>query len=259
MFERGKLIVAAVILGVCMGSAAKAADEMNSQPLGVGVKLDYVSKYIWRGQDLNNRSAFQPSVSLSKYGFTGSVWSTQDWTGVNGNSGNFTQINSTLDYTSALPGVDGVSWSVGVIDYDFPHTRTANTVEIYGGLTFTALPLSPSIKVYRDVDEIKGTYYQLGVSKTLEKVISWNDNCYSDLALGASIAYGNSAYNRGYFGVNGGGNNDLTLTAALPTPLGKYWVIRPSINYSTMLANSIREATDKSDNLWCGVSLSVNF
>jgi len=259
MFEWNKLITVAVILAVGMGSVGKAADEMNSQPLGVGVKLNYVSKYIWRGQNLNDRSAFQPSISLSKYGFTGSIWSTQDWTGVNGHSGDFTQINYSLDYTSACPSVNGVSWSVGVIDYDFPHTKTDNTVEIYGGLTFTALPLSPWIKVYRDVDEIKGTYYQLGVGKALEKVITWNDTCYSDLALGASVAYGNGAYNKGYFGVDGGGNNDLTLSVALPTSLGKYWVIRPSINYSTMLADGIRKATDKSDNFWFGVGLSVNF
>jgi hypothetical protein len=261
MSKQGKLIVAAVILGVCIGSVAKAADEINSQPpLGVEVKLDYVSKYIWRGQNLNDRSAFQPYVSLSKYGFTGSIWATQDWTNVNGHSGNFTQINSTLDYTNAFPGVDGLNWSVGVIDYDFPHTRTANTVEIYGGLTFTALPLSPSIKVYRDVDEIKGAYYQLGIGKTIERAITWNDNYCSDLALGASIAYGNSAYNKGYFHtVNGGGFNDLTLTAALPTPLGKGWVIRPSINYATMLADNVREATNKSDNFWAGIGLSANF
>jgi hypothetical protein len=178
---------------------------------------------------------------------------------VNGHGGDFTQINYSLDYTRAFSGVDGVNWSVGVIDYDFPHTRTANTVEIYGGLAFVSLPLSPSIKVYRDIDEIKGTYYQLGVGKTLEKVICWNDIYCSDLALGASVAYGNSAYNKGYFHVDGGGNNDLTLTAALPTPLGKYWVVRPSINYATMLADGIREATDKSDNVWFGVSFSVNF
>ena len=35
------------------------------------VTTDCFSKYIWRGQNLDDKSVFQPSVSLRGYGFTG--------------------------------------------------------------------------------------------------------------------------------------------------------------------------------------------
>jgi hypothetical protein len=85
-----------------------------------------------------------------------------------------------------------------------------------------------------------------------------NDNCYCGLQLGASYGWGNAAYDKGYFGVNSGQSNDLTLSAALCTQVYT-WMIKPSINYSTMLSNSIREATDKSDNLWVGIGISTSF
>jgi hypothetical protein len=36
-------------------------------------------------------------------------------------------------------------------------------------------------------------------------------------------------------------------------------MVKPSVNYSTMLSDDIRQATDKSDNLWFGVGLSTSF
>jgi hypothetical protein len=252
------LIFAAVAATV---SAAKCADDANSLPserLDVGITLDYFGKYIWRGQNLNNESVFQPSIYLSKYGFTGSIWGSQDWTGANNNAGNVTEIDYTLDYTNTIPGIDWLSGSAGVIHYTFPHTDSASTTEVYGGLTLTSVPLNPSIKIYRDVDEIKGTYYQFGVGHTFEKINKWNEQCYCNFVVGASIGYGNGPYNKGYFGSGGGNMNDLTLTAGLPVCLGS-WTLKPSINYATMLSDPIRAATDKSDNLWGGLSLSKSF
>jgi hypothetical protein len=122
------------------------------------------------------------------------------------------------------------------------------------------LPLAPSVTFYRGVDEVKGTYYQFSLGHTIEKICQWKDQGYCDLELGASAGYGNSMYNKGNFDdVSDGKLNDLTLSVALPVYMGNGWIIKPSINYSTMLAGTIRDATDNSDNLWCGVGLSVDF
>ena len=84
-----------------------------------------------------------------------------------------------------------------------------------------------------------------------------NEKCYCGLQLGASYGWANSAYNNGYFGVNSGNSNDLTLSAGLPSAVDS-WMVRPSINYSTMLSDAIREATEKNDNLWFGVGISTS-
>ena len=199
MTRNFKWIVTLAVCTLWCGSAALAADDANSEPLEFGYTLDYFSKYIWRGQNLNDRSVFQPSAYLSKYGFTGTIWANQDWTNANGDAGNVTEIDYALDYSNTVPCIEGLEWSAGLYHYTFPHTEFAATTEVYGGLTLTDVPFSPSFKVYRDVDEIKGTYYQFGVGHEIEKLARFSEQCYCGLQLGASVGYGNTAYNKGYF------------------------------------------------------------
>lgn len=224
----------------------------------VGVSTDFYSKYIWRGQNLNDESVFQPSVSLGAYGFTGSIWGSLDLTNENGEAGDFTELDYSLDYTAALPGIDGVDFSLGVIYYDFPNTAFASTTEVYAGLSFD-LPLSPSVTVYHDIDEIDGTYIQFAVGHTIEKVKTFSEECYCDLVFGASVGYGTSNYNDGYFGVDDGGFNDLTLSVSLPVCFPGGWTMAPTLNYAMMLDSDIRSATTNSDNLYGGISISKSF
>ncbi|MCJ7728646.1 MAG: hypothetical protein MUO27_02015 [Sedimentisphaerales bacterium] len=240
-------------------AAATAAEE---QVVKFGLSADYYSKYIWRGQNINDESVFQPAVSISAYGFTGSIWGNMDLTNgsqtASGNSWEFSEFDYTLDYTAAVPNVDWLNLSVGTIYYRFPNTTYDPTTEIYGGLSLSGVPLSPSFKWYRDIDEIKGSYFQFGVGHTFEKLAEWSDKCYCGLQLGASVGWGSSAYNDGYFGVDSGKFNDLTLSTGLCVQIDS-WMVRPSVNYATMLSDSIREATEKTDNIWMGIGLSTSF
>jgi hypothetical protein len=240
---------------VCCGTLIATADE--NSPVKFRFSTDYYSKYIWRGQNINDESVLQPCVYVSAYGFTGSIWGNLDLTNSNGNSDEFTEFDYTLDYTTAIPGVESVSFSAGVIHYRFPSTTFNSTTELYGGLS-AAVPLSPAIKVYYDIDEIEGCYMQLSVGHTIEKITRWREDCYCNIQFGAAIGYGTSKYNEGYFGVESGALNDLTISGALPICFGR-WTIKPSVGYSTMLSDDVRAATVNSDNFWGGVSVSVNF
>jgi hypothetical protein len=246
-----------VVLSYLMGCGALTVAAENKSDVKFGVTTDYYSKYIWRGRNINDESVFQPSVYVSACGFTGSIWGNLDLTNSNGNSGEFTEFDYTLGYTAAVPNVESLSFSAGVIHYRFPGTPFNPTTELYGGLT-AAVPLSPAIKVYYDVDEIEGAYVQLSVGHTIEKFGQWREDCYCNLQFGAAVGYGTSKYSDGYFGVDNGALNDLTVSGALPICIGR-WTIKPSINYSTMLDDDVRAATGKSDNLWGGISALVSF
>ena len=150
-----------------------------------------------------------------------------------------------------------MSFSVGALYYDFPNTTEKPTAEVYGGLNFD-LPLTPYIKWYRDVKAINGSYVQFGVGHSIGKIWELNDNCYCGLQMGSSIGYGDSGYNKGYFNTNSGKLNDWTSSIAFPFCIGA-WTIKPSINYSAMLSDSIRSATEKSDNFWAGLTISGEF
>ncbi len=223
----------------------------------VGLTADLVSKYVWRGQDIVDNWVLQPSASAGYQGFTGTIWGNVDLTGDLVGAGQFNEIDLSLDYSHKFPGQDVLGYSVGVIHYDFANTQFPATDEVYGALTASA-PLSPSLRWYYDFDEIKGSYIQLSLGHTSEKLHQWRDDCYCDLQVGASVAYGTAGYNEGYFGVDAGAFNDLTVSAGLPFCLGK-WTIKPVIAYATMLDDNIRAATRKSDNFWGGLSVSVRF
>ena len=251
-----------VVLGLALIAFVAGTAAAEDKVVTVGVSADYFSKYIWRGQNVDNSSVLQPAVSASAYGFTGSIWGNIDLTNRSkvapDNAWEFSEYDLTLDYTNTIPGIDWLSGSVGTIYYQFPNQVYDPTTEIYGGFGLPKVPLTPSFKWYRDVQAYKGSYFQFGVGQLLDKLYVMNENCYCGLQLGASYGWGNAAYNKGYFGVDGGQSNDLTLSAALCTQVYT-WMIKPSINYSTMLSDSIREATDKSDNLWVGVGISTSF
>ncbi len=245
------LLSLAAISGFC-ASAYAAEDKFD-----FAVTADYFSKYIWRGQNLNDRSVFQPAVSVSKSGFTATVWGNLDMTGKNHNSGEFTEFDYSLDYSAPLPDVNGISFSAGVLYYDFPNTHSPATTEVYGGLNF-ALPLTPYVRLYRDVGVISGSYLQFGVGHTIEKIVEVSKTCYCGLQLGSSVGFGSSDYNKGYFGANSANTNDWTMQLAFPICIDS-WTVKPSVNYSTMLSDSIRSATAKSDNIWFGVGITRNF
>jgi hypothetical protein len=227
-----------------------------------GFTSDFYSKYIWRGQVLDNKWVLQPSISASAYGFTGSIWGNMDLSDeskiVPDNAGEFSEFDFTFDYTAAVPGIENLNFSLGVIYYRFPNQIYHPTTEIYVGLGLSDEIFSPSITVYRDIDEIDGGYVQAGIGHTFEKIYVMNEQCYCDLQLNSSIGWGNAAYNRGYFNEDGSAFNDLMVNMELPFYINS-WTISPSVSFSAVLGSDIRRATDKSDNVWIGIGLQKSF
>jgi hypothetical protein len=234
-----------------------AADQVR-----LTTSADLYGKYIWRGQNINDDPVLQPAVGANYKGFTASVWGNLDLTDDSqtapDNAGEFSELDYTLDYSFDLPEIDWLSFSVGAIYYRFPNTPYSPTTELYSGVNLSSVPLAPSIKLYRDVDEIDGSYVQLGLGHIFEKVVEWNEKCYCGLQLGASLGWGDAAYNDGYFGVDKDRLNDMTLSGGLCVQIYD-WMIKPSLNYATMLDDDIRSGRDNNDNLWLGIGIATSF
>jgi hypothetical protein len=154
MGKRETLVLALGIL-ICSTKDVLSADKVDLE-----LTTSFQSKYIWRGQNIDDDPVFQPSLSASYKGFTVAVWGNLEMTNINGNSGEFSEIDYSIAYSGTVPGMKGIGYSVGAIYYDFPATDAAGTTEVYWGLNFD-LPLSPSITVYHDVDEAEGAYLRL--------------------------------------------------------------------------------------------------
>lgn len=255
-----KMVVCAM---VCVLSWTAIAADTPS--LSTSVSAAFMSKYIWRGQLLNDDYVMQPSVGVSYGGLSASLWGNVDMTDYHDNNWEFTEYDWTAGYAGKIPGVDILKYSVGAIYYHFPST-TASTTEVYGGLGLD-MPLSPTVTLYRDVDEADSSYVAFSVSHSIDKIFELSPDMPVGMTASASIGWGNEAYNKFYWsGLDDSALNDLTMSVGFPVPvLG--WTVTPSVNYVTLLDSDVRAAdtyatysgNNDSDYLFTGITLSRSF
>ena len=250
----GSLVVILVVAGFSHIALAEETIRLD-------LSLDYYSKYIWRGQNYNDDPVFQPSISASYGNLTSTIWGSFDLSNYTGNSGDFYELDYSLDYSGSVPGFEGVDYSIGVIYYDYPGSTIKDTTEIYWGLAFD-LPLSPSITVYHDVDESEGSYISLGFGHSIDKIVELGPERAVGMEISASLGWGSGSYNKYYWGTDQSKMQDLTLAVSFPMEIGGGWTLTPSLNYVTLLSDDIR-ATDinrrESDYFFTGLSLTKSF
>jgi len=247
-------LVVCLCVFLCGTQAAIAEDKIDFE-----ITADYFGKYIWRGQNLSDDPVFQPGLSAGYKGFTAGVWGSLEMTSINNNSGEFTEWDYSLDYSGDFPGLKGIGYSVGLINYHFPSV-VGDTTEFYWGLNFD-LPLSPSITVYHDIDEVKGTYASFGLSHSIDKIAEFGPDTPVGMEIGASLGFGGSAYNESYWGIKEDKLNDLAISVSFPTEIAG-WTLAPGLNYVTLVSDSIRAGdsfSSESDYFFVGISLSKSF
>jgi len=246
-----------ILLMVLASGTAMAIDNEN---VSLDISTDLASKYIWRGQNVNDEFVLQPYIGFGAYGFSGSIWANMDLTNgsqtIPNNAGEFQEIDYTLDYSNSMPGLEKLGFSLGVIHYLFMDTSSISTTELYGGISLD-IPASPFFTWYGDVSEIDGSYLQFGFGHTFGRVAGDSDY-YMDLDLSGAFAYGTCGYNDGYFGIDEGAWNDFTLGIGVPITL-KHVTITPKFNLSTMLSEKIGNATYERTNAWFSLSFAKSF
>lgn len=224
--------------------AAEAPAEVK-QPVSVTIDVPVLSAYVWRGQVLNNEFVSQPSLTVTKGGFSVNVVNNVNFTHAStAKAPEFTETDLTLSYTTKI---QSLATTIGWIEYQFSNqtvTDASGNVKAVPGtreLFLTAglpdLPGTPTIALYRDIDEIKGSYFvaSSGYSHAFEKE-------GVTAAISGSVGYGSESYNRGYFGVNHAAFNDLTLTASAVIKAADNLTVTPVVQYATLLNSDIKNA-----------------
>ena len=247
-------------LFLILGWPLAGPQTIASTATDVEVTAAHYSKYIWRGQNLNDDPVFQTAASVSYGGLSAGIWGNMDLTNINGNTGDFSEIDYSLDYSAAMPGFEGIGYSLGAIYYDFPGTATPATAELYGALNFD-LPLSPSVTLYHDVDEADGIYVSFAAGHTMEKIAALGSDIGVGMQIGASLGWGSASYNRYYWATPQSKLNDLVLSVSFPIQIAG-WTSAPSVYYVTLVSDDIRDSdmygTD-SDFFLVGIGISRRF
>lgn len=248
-------IVSGVLILVVSTAAIFAEGD-----LGFEFTSDFNGKYIWRGQNLDDDPVFQPGFSVSYKGLTAAIWGNFELTNINGNSGDFSELDYSIDYSGDLPDMEDVGFSIGAIYYDFPGTTAPSTTELYWGFSLDTT-LSPSITFFHDIDEADGLYISAGIGHSIEKILDLGPDVPVTMEVGASYGWGDSSYNKYYWGLSDSKANDLVLSACFPFEIGG-WTVNPSLNYVTLISDDIRRTDAYSsdcDFFFVGIGLMKGF
>ncbi len=230
-------------------------------PVDLSAEVGWFGRYLWRGMTLQDAAVVQPELSASLGGFGLSVWGNVDADGADGATG-FNKYDFTVSYGVGLPVA---SLDFGFVYYALPDASERNTAEAYASASAGVL-LSPTLTVYRDVDQIDGWYWEAGVSHGLPLSPS------AGVEVAARAGAGSDRYLAGYFptavskaleaGTTASSLTDLAFTMAVPwhpTPLA---TVTPSVTWSTLMddaSDSVEDAGGDADSLVWGVSAAISF
>ena len=234
---------------ICLNSSSLGAQELSfKNTLSGDVAL--LNKYVWRGILLTDGPVLQPAVTFSTGHIKFNTWANVDLDQANGQASDINELDYTLDYTFSF---SSHSLCLGSITYTFPNTKFDATTEVF--LQFaTEAALSPTLTVYRDLDEADGTYLSFGAGYEFP-LKAWN----TDLEISAAFGWGSANHNRFYYGVAGGAVTDLSLTASLPLSFSNSFSLTPAVGYAGLLSGRLRKATASPDHFIASLKFSAFF
>ncbi len=259
-------MVYSLVLLISMGVFLKDsfAFQAGGQEVDVTVTNSYVSRYIWRGQDVyaDNDGAYQPSVDISLPGFLkGTDVDFNVWGSFPLNKGH--ELADELDYTLSFSRDLGRMYnlSLGYTYYDYPKANKYSDVQ-EPWVSFTLnripyLPLDVSFNVFAGYDfsaasggPEEGWYYSWGLSTELPLPESSLTQKGQSLSLGIT--------NWGEDGVGGLKPSSLyavEISISTSYSAGKF-SITPTLDYTINCEDKINNGDDE---LWGGLEISYTF
>ncbi len=219
-------------------AAAEGEGVLSSLGFEFSGDVNYSTKYIWRGIRLDGDPVIQPGFYLktpeSKFGRVKlGYWFSRDL--VNDDLLKSSETDYIAEYDYSFPLVDV---AIGHTYYDFPDAVPSDGApkgfsrEVYAGMAFPKLPLSPSIYYYWDYGKKEdgggeGSYTVLNLAYSLP-VKLYKYACSVDFSGHAGL--NNKQYYRGKGG-------DAAIGVGLTIPLAKNFTMKPNINYSVPWGN----------------------
>jgi uncharacterized protein (TIGR02001 family) len=131
-------------------------DESNEWRPQVDFTLEWVSRYIDKGETLNPDSVGQADLSLSLKGFYVGVWTCVDLTDVNDCHNEPEEWNYYLGYEykfTGVPGVESLTIDLGWIYCDCPQDSSSDSQELHLGIQLEDVLLAPAVVVTWDYED----------------------------------------------------------------------------------------------------------
>ena len=222
----------------------------NAQDFTLNANADFVSRYIWRGLNVNDQPNIQPSITLNYSGVKLGFWGSYGLTHQNSSDEYYStsqEIDTWLSYSIEFN--DGVSISALFTDYYYPNSGIkignfnnydnadgpgAHTVE--AGLNFTGpqvfpLSLSGYVNIYNDGGN--NIYFQGDYSVDLNEFAL---GFFVGAALGSEknpAYYGTSKFNAINVGLKG--SKQIKITEDFSLPVFCSYILNPQAEISYLI------------------------
>jgi uncharacterized protein (TIGR02001 family) len=217
--------------------------SQNNLMANTHFQVDYVSRYIWRGFDLNpyKKPVFQPSVTheFGKSGVSLDLWMSFSFANKELN-----ETDLTLTYARTLS--EQFSIEAGLIHYGWyfaPNFRFEDDTshELFARIFMPEIVFQPALTIFYDFTNGDGLYVQL------ETDYSMKPTKFLEATFSTSLGY-----NGGQWLAEGvdPGFSDLNIGLSLAYAWKKLQII-PFANYTFVLLDAI----GKEDHFWFGISL----
>lgn len=206
-------------------------------------QADVISRYIWRGFDLNpyKKPVFQPSML---YEFGNSGLSLNLWMSFSFANKELNETDLTLTYARKLS--EQFSLEAGLIHYGWyfaPNFRFEDDTshEVFARVGMPEIVLQPAITIFYDFTNGDGFYVLLETGYSFEPLK------FLEIDFSASLGY-----NGGQWLAEGvdPGFSDLNIGLSLAYAWNEFRII-PFANYTFVLLDAI----GKDDHFWFGITL----
>lgn len=257
-------------MSICLVALmAAGAVSAQKEPVKATAEAALMSAYVFRGQVINRGMVLQPQLTLEQYGVSLNFWGNYDLERNNsGTKGDFSEIDLTLAYTLPID-INQATIDIGLVSYQFPANGqgavgTPSTAELFIKGTVQAIPfVKPSLTLFGDIKEVDGAYFLADV------VAPFAISDYLSVEAGASIGYGNTAYNSYYWEQSAdAGVNDYNVYAnasyeimdglTVSANLTMTW-LDGIVRSDATTAQANRPAYEAKQQFWGGMNVAYDF
>ncbi len=218
-----------------------------------GAEISFASQYIWRGIELSDGIVLQPDAWISAYGFTFEVWGNYVLNN-EPNQWEFNEIDLIPYYEYEW---NNLTLQTGFEIFFYPNVDDEpSTVEFTAGLSYSIFEnFNIFTKHYFDIGEYNGAYYGtagIGYQGEPEIVPFYID---SSIKLG----WANSEFNEVNLEVSESALNVIIADLSIYYYPLDYLYLRPHIQFSSLLDDSLRDAADSPTIVSGGIAVGVEY
>jgi hypothetical protein len=242
------IAVAAVLAGWSGVSARATAGELS-----VTGDLAFVSQYVWRGIQFDDKASFQPTATVEYRPAPAWSLAVTGWWNVALDDHDSPTHKDTLfeqDFTfiASYEPEGAWSWNAGYTYYSNPHSdvepgiESWQTDEVFAGCTWTTGAFSHTATLNVDIDKVRGEY--LDLSSGPEISLSDGLTLTPKLHLGLASGMAPDSDQASWYTKNG--LVDGNLSVALSWTLGEHFELGASLAESKRF-DDYHEETGESD------------